>query len=189
MRYVYILSYVVLAAVQSYPASIAFVETQNSGTTFVYEGSLQHNQRVETGSFIAFYDIGGLLSGFGPTNWSFTTLLNAPGLSNDDSRPDALFTYNGPPILGVKGEAPLGTFSLTGAFTGQRAGSYLTETIRVGNGNNTDTLLAQSGTTTVPEVPEPSTIVLLATGILMIVCGRLWKRSASANSQAGSVNL
>jgi hypothetical protein len=119
----------------------------------------------------------------------FTMLLNAPGLSNDDSRPDALFTYEGSPIVGVTGETPLGAFSLTGAFTGQRAGSYLTETIRVGDGNNADTLLAQSGTTTVPEVPEPSTIVLLATGILMILCGSRWKRSASANSQAGSVTL
>jgi hypothetical protein len=179
--HIYILLYVILAAVQSYAATISFVETQNSGTTFVYEGTLQNNQRVETGNFIAIYDVGGLLSGSGPANWIFTMLLNAPGLSNDDSRPDALFTYEGSPIVGVPGETSLGAFSLTSAFTGQREGSYLAQTIRVGDGNNTNTLLAQSGTTTVPDVPEPSTMVLLATGILTIVCGSRWKHRASAN--------
>lgn len=182
MRILHMLFCVTLAAAQTYAASITFVETQNSGTTFVYEGSLQGNQRIETGNYIAIYDVGGLVSGSGPANWSFTMPLNAAGLPNDDSRPDALFTYGGPTILGVPSQTALGSFSLTGVFTHQRDGSYLVQDIRVGGGNNTDTLHDQSGTTTVPDVPEPGTTVLLATGILMIVCLNRWKHGAAAKS-------
>jgi hypothetical protein len=187
MRYLNSLLLVVLGVNPVYAAEITFVETQNSGDTFVYEGSLEFNQKVETGSFIAIYDVGGLVSGTGPANWHFTMPVEAPGLPNDSVRPDALFTYDGPPIVGVQGELSLGNFYLTGAFNGQREGLYLTRTIRVGSGNNTGTLLDQSATTTVPipPVPEPSTAILFITGLSLTLGHRFGRRRVSAvNTQA-----
>ena len=111
MRYLSIVLCMSAAAVHTYAASITFVETQNLGTTFVYEGSLQFNQRIEPGNFVVIYDVGGLQFGAGPADWHFTMLWDADGLTNDVSRPDAVFTYQGPAILGVPGNTALGTFS------------------------------------------------------------------------------
>jgi hypothetical protein len=165
-----------------YAAKITFVEVQHSGDTFVYEGSLAFNQQVETGSFIVIYDVGGLRSGSGPTNWHFTMPVEAAGLPNDPVIADALFTYDGPPILGAQGEISLGNFYLTGTFDGQREGLYLTQTIRTGSGNNTGTLLEQFSTTTVPvpSVPEPGTAVLLITGVSLILGQRFRRRRPGA---------
>ena len=165
-----------------YAAKITFIEVQHAGDTFVYEGSLEFNQQVGTGSFVVIYDVGGLRSGSGPANWHFTMPAEAAGLPNDPLIPDALFTYDGPPILGAQGEIPLGNFYVTGRFEGQREGLYLTRTIRVGSGNNTGTLLDQFSTTTVPSVPEPSTAGLLIAGLSLILGRRCRRRRTGAAS-------
>jgi hypothetical protein len=162
-----------------YAATITFVGTENSGDTFVYHGSIQHNQKIETGNFLVIYDIAVLLSGTGPANWIFTRPLNATGLANDAAIPDALFTYDGPTITGVQGGTALGTFYMNGRFTGQTEGSYLARAVRVGSGNNANTLLDQSDSITIPAVPEPSTTALLITGAALVIAHRLHKRRLS----------
>jgi hypothetical protein len=168
MRYLQAVAILLLAGVHMSAAELTFAGVQNAGPTFVYEGFLPNNQRLEAGNVFVIYDVNGLLSGTGPDNWQFITRLNAPGLINEPLIKDAVFTYQGPAILGEPGETPLGTFYLNGAFSGQRQGVYLTQTVRVGSGNNTDTLLEESDTITVPEVPEPGTACLLVTGFLAI---------------------
>ena len=184
MRYLLLLLSAVTSTVHG--ASIGFVGIATSGNTFIYEGSLEFNQKIETGNFLVIYDIAGLQSGTGPAHWVFTTPLNAAGLANDTDVRDALFTYNGPTITGVQGETALGTFYVNGNFTSQTEGSYLTRTIRVGSGNNTNTLLDQSDSITIPAVPEPSTAGLLTTGALILAL-RLRKQRRSGASHTQSV--
>jgi hypothetical protein len=169
MRTLLLSSVALAAALPNYAATLTFIETQNEGTTYLYEGTLQNNQRIETGDFFLVYDVRGLLSGTGPEGWVFTSIFDAP-VADDEFRPDAIFTYSGPAIIGIPSTTALGNFYLTGTFTRQRSGTYLSQTTRIGDGNNTSTQLQQVEVTTVPDIPEPSTAVLGLAGLAVLVC-------------------
>lgn len=169
-----------LSAAPQFAGILEFVEIQNS-TTFVYNGKLQNNQYIDDGDYFIVFDFAGLLSGTGPSGWSFSTTNNASGLANNSSVPDAVFTYAGPTIYGVPGHTALGQFTLTGTSGDSRTGNYLSLTTRVGAGNNTDTPLTQTDVVRVAAggdgaepVPEPAAMLLMGAGICALALrGRL----------------
>jgi hypothetical protein len=168
-------------------ATLRFLNTTNDGNTFLYSGSLQNNQQVESGDYVVMLDFAGLLSGQGPAGWAFSSANDVPGQPDNALIADAMFTYTGPTIVGAPGETSLGTFSVTTSTNGQQQGSYLFETTRT-DGGNAGADVQQLGTITIAAgsnsdasaVPEPGAMLLVGGGLLAVGLGR--KRTALART-------
>ena len=159
--------------------TLTFLNTADNGTSFLYSGSVQNNQQVNSGDYFTIFDFAGLVSGSGPSsNWVFNIEHDVAGQPDNPAVADATFTYTGSPIIGQPGKTLLGIFTLKTTATGQQQGPYVFETTR-SNGGNAVSSIDQSGITTIAAgasaVPEPSAMLLVGTG-LMAACLRRQKK-------------
>jgi hypothetical protein len=171
--------FAILSPIQG--ATLTFLNTADGGSTFLYSGSVQNNQQVNSGDYFIIIDFAGLVSGSGPSSDWVVNIQNDVAVHTDNpSIPDAIFTYTGSSIIGQPGQTPLGIFTLNTTATGQQQGSYVFETTR-SDGGNSGTSLNQSEITTVAAgasaVPEPSAILLVGGGLLAACLRRRWKMS------------
>jgi hypothetical protein len=162
-------------------ATLTFLNTTDGGSTFLYSGSVQNNQQVNSGDYFVIFDFAGLVSGSGPSSdWVFNIQNDVAGHPDNPSVTDATFTYAGSSIIGQPGQTPLGIFTLKTTATGQQQGSYVFETTR-SDGGNAGSSIDQSAITTVAAgasaVPEPSAILLVGGGLLAACLRRQWKVS------------
>jgi hypothetical protein len=152
-------------------ATLTFVDTTNGGLTFNYTGSVQNNQQINAGDYLAIFDFQGLVSGIGPADWTFTIQTDIAGQPDDTSLPDAIFTYAGASIIGEPGGTSLGTFSVTGLYTAQTPGTYFIQSTRSSGGNEGEPV-STTGSVVVADdanaVPEPAAIALTSGGLLSL---------------------
>ena len=146
-------------------ATLTFSNTTDGGHTYLYSGSVQNNQQIQSGDYVVIIDFAGLVSGEGPSvAWTFSILSDVPGQPDNPGKADAMFTYAGTTITGVPSGTPLGTFILPTTADGQQKGSYLFESTR-SDGPHAGDAVIQTASTTVPvdagEVPEPSALLLV----------------------------
>jgi hypothetical protein len=171
-------------------ATLTFLNATDGGHTYLYSGSVQNNQQIQSGDFVVIYDFAGLVSGEGPSvAWTFNLLNDVPGQPDNPGKADAMFTYTGSTIVGVPGGTPLGTFTLRTTVDGQQQGSYLFQSTR-SDGPHAGESITQSASTTVAAdanatnaVPEPSAMVLAGGGLIAVVLTRRrkWANSARPN--------
>ncbi len=159
--------------------TLTFLNTADNGSTFLYSGSVQNNQHVNSGDYFTIFDFAGLVSGSGPSSdWVFNIQHDVPGQPDNPAVADATFTYTGSPIIGSPGQTSLGIFTLKTTATGQQQGSYIFQTTR-SHGGNEGSSIEQSGITTTAAgtsaVPEPSAMLLVGSG-LMAACLRRQKK-------------
>jgi hypothetical protein len=171
-------------------ATLTFLNTTDGGHTYLYSGSVQNNQQIQSGDFVVIYDFAGLVSGEGPSvAWAFNLLNDVPGQPDNPAKSDAMFTYTGTTITGVPGGTPLGTFILRTTADGQQQGSYSFQSTR-SDGPHAGESITQSASTTVAAdanatnaVPEPSAMFLAGGGLIAVVLThrRKWANSARPN--------
>jgi hypothetical protein len=112
-------------------ATLTFLNTTDGGHTYLYSGSVQNNQQIESGDYVVIFDFAGLVSGEGPSvAWAFNLLNDVPGEPDNPGKTDAMFTYTGTAIIGAPGGTPLGRFTLRTTIDGQQLLAHSTHTSR-----------------------------------------------------------
>jgi hypothetical protein len=174
-------------------ATLTFLNTTDGGHTYLYSGSVQNNQQIESGDYVVIFDFAGLVSGEGPSvAWAFNLLTDVPNEPDNPGTTDAMFTYTGTTITGAPGGTPLGTFTLTTTADGQQQGSYLFQSTR-SNGPQAGDSVTQSATTTAAAdadaVPEPRAVLLVGGGLIATVLSRRRRCASSAQPQTADERL
>ena len=122
--------FAILSPIQG--ATLTFLNTADGGSTFLYSGSVQNNQQVNSGDYFVIFDFAGLVSGSGPSSdWVFNIQNDVAGHPDNPSITDATFTYAGSSIIGQPGQTPLGIFTLkTTPLDSSRDDTFLRRPVR-----------------------------------------------------------
>jgi len=147
---------------------------------WTYSLTLPTETMLRSGDYFTIYDFAGYRPGSmtAPANWTGTSAERGPVppglLPSDTNLPNLTWTYTGPTI--TAGAADLGTFSALSPYQVSTEGPFTARTHRTSDGlpdaNITTT------TVPVPQVPEPSTLLLAGLGLPALGFARRWWKRA-----------
>ena len=155
------------------PAAVT-VTSDGSNFRFSYDIVLPSNYTLKAGDFFTIYDFHGYVASSNTQIglWTFSTHMlgpNPPKILPTDSAtvPNLTWTYNGPPISGMKdlgsfsADSTFGPSTISTDFASQDHSGFGGRTV----GNITSTLAPNFEP---PSAPEPATAALIAAGIPLV---------------------
>ena len=141
---------------------------------FTYTSSVGIDSRADDGDYFVIYDFGGFTGGHTePAGWDFLAQNSGPvplgTLPQDDPNiPNLVWTWTGPSIIG---ESPLGEFSAVSTFNRLGFDSFAALSTR-STGVDIGSDISNVGFISVPLVPEPGTVAVLAIGTIGLMVRR-----------------
>ena len=146
---------------------------------WTYAVTLEGNSQVNPGDFFTIFDFAGLVAGSQSPVLGWTASSSNTGvcpaqapfpvlcsLADDSLVPNLTWTRTGAAIVNVGGSSPLGNFSAQSIYNLRRNDFFVSQD----QDNDTGTPQeAAGGNTNVPTaVPEPTSLVLLGSGLLAL---------------------
>jgi hypothetical protein len=153
---------------------------------FTYNVTLNPLENLITGSQLCFADIAGLAgTPTGPAVWNASNLATScpipAGVTAPNAAPAVLFTYTGPTVLGSSNGGmlvPLGMFTFQSTDSGTSGIiAYGAMDQTAANGASAANQGQATGPSAASAAPEPGTLILVGSGLLLVGLSRRLKRN------------